>query len=101
MGTQARMATWRLPRPLGAHNVPAGANKTEQWGADGADPPKCRTHREPTWAGVRAPLSCDEGVRQGRKDDVGGRKLVVVEATGWSEAATMEVREGSGRVGSG
>ena len=36
-----------------------------------------------------------------RKDDVLGERLVVVEATGWSKAATMEVWEGSGRAGSG
>ena len=101
MGAHARMATRRLPRPLGAPNVPVGANPTEQWGLDGAEPLKCRTHREPTGVRVRAPLSCDEGVRQGRRADVGGRRLVVVEATGWSEAATMEVREGSGRDGHG
>ena len=48
---------------------------------------------------VRAPLSCDRGVRQGRRDDVGGQRLVVVEATGWSEVTTMEVREGSNKAG--
>ena len=101
MGTQDRMATGRLPRPLGAPNVPTGANPTEQWGPNGAEPPKYRTHREPTWAGVRAPLSCDRGVRQGRRADVGGRRLVAVEVTGGSKAATMEVREGSGRDGRG
>ena len=29
------------------------------------------------------------------------QRLVVVKATGWSEAATMEVREGSQRLGVG
>ena len=98
MGTQARMSTGRLPRPLGAPNVPASANLTEHWGPDSAEPPKYRTHRESTGAGVRAPLSCDGGVRQGRRADIEGQRLVVVAATGWSEATTMEVREGSGRA---
>ena len=52
---------------------------------------KCRTDLEPTRAGVKAPLSGDGGARQGWRVSVGGRRLVVVEATGWSEAATMEV----------
>ena len=98
MGTQARMSTGRLPRPLGAPNVPAGANLTEQWGPDSPEPPKCRTHRESIGARVTAPLSCDGGVRQGWRADVGGQILMVVAATGWSEATTMEVREGSGRA---
>ena len=67
MGTQARMATGRLPRPLGGHNMPVCANKTELWGLDGIEPPKCRTHRDPTRAGVRAPLSCEGGPRKGRR----------------------------------
>ena len=44
---------------------------------------KCRTHWELTRAGVRAPLSGDEGARQGRRVGIGGQSLVVVEVTGW------------------
>ena len=55
---------------------------------------KCRTHWEPIGAGVRAPLSGDGGARQGQRvRGVGGRRLVVVEVTGRSEATTMEVWE--------
>ena len=54
---------------------------------------KCRTRWEPTGAGVRAPLSGDGGARHGWRVGVGGRRLVVVEATGRSEATTMEVWE--------
>ena len=64
-------------------------------GPDDADQQKkCRTHWEPIGAGVRAPLSGDGGTRQGRRvRGVGGRSLVVVEATRRLEAAIMEVWE--------
>ena len=46
-------------------------------------------------------LSYDGGSRQRRKAGIGVLSLVVVEATGWSEATTMEVREGSSKAGMG
>ena len=56
---------------------------------------RCRPKRMPN------SLSYDGGSRQRRKAGIGVLSLVVVEATGWSEATTMEVREGSSKAGHG
>ena len=40
----------------------------------------------------RVPLSCGGRSRQGLRADVGVLRLVMGEATGWAEVATMEVR---------
>ena len=101
MGMKAKRASGRFPRPLGAPKVPAVLNQTYSGGQTVSTHKKCRTDLEPTGVGVRAPLSGDGGARQGRRFGVGGQRLVVVEATGWSKVATMEVRKGSGRVGRG
>ena len=41
--------------------------------------------------GVRAPLRGEGCARQGRRTDVGVLRLVMGEAIGWVEVATMEV----------
>ena len=43
------------------------------------------------------PLSYGGSSRKGRRANVGVLRLVVGEAIEWSEAATMEVREGAGK----
>ena len=53
MGTKDRMAIGRLPRPLGAPNVPSGFNQTQQEGHNDADPKEVRMHKEPTRIGIR------------------------------------------------